>query len=93
MGWPHPLSYAETLARAKRLSEKPVMASASYRMTDGAFTSHAIGAAPRFEFHYDDANPQPTDTVVAIELGLGGDRWDRHLEEIREVARENQRRP
>lgn len=92
LGWPHPLSYADTLAHAGRLSGKPVMVSAGYRMTDGGFKSHVIRAASRVEFHYDDPNPQPGDTVVAIELGLGGDRWERHLAEIRASNRENQRR-
>lgn len=35
LGWPHPLSYADTLGHAKRLSKRPVMVSADYRMTDG----------------------------------------------------------
>ena len=92
LGWPHPLSYADTLAQAKQLSEKPVMLSAVYRMTDGGFTSHVIRAAARVEFHYDNPNPQPDDTVAAIELGLAGDRWERHLAEIRAINRENQPR-
>ena len=48
LGWPHPLSYAETLARATRLSKGPVMVSARYRFTDGGFKSHVIlaGEAP-----------------------------------------------
>jgi len=92
MGWPHPLSYADTLAQARRLSEKPVMVSAVYRMTDGGFKSHVIRAYTRVEFHYDDPNPQPDDTVAAIKLGLGGDRWERHLAEIRAINRENQPR-
>jgi hypothetical protein len=84
------LSYADTLAQAKRLSGKPVMVNAAYRMTDGGFTSHVIRAAARIEFHYDAPNPQPSDTVAAIELGLTGDRWERHLAEIRAINRENQ---
>ena len=92
LGWPHPLSYAETLAHAKTLSGKPVMVSADYRLTDGAFTSHEIHAAPRVKFHYDDPDPEPTDTVVAIELGLGGDRWEQHLAKIRAINRENAKR-
>ena len=92
LGWPHPLGYADTLAQAGRLSEKPVMVSAAYRMTDGGFTSHAIRAATRVEFHYDDPNPQPSDTVAAIELGLAGDRWERHLAEIHAINRENKPR-
>ena len=47
LGWPHPLSYAGTLAQAQRLSKRPVMASAGYRMTDGGFTSCVIHAAGR----------------------------------------------
>jgi hypothetical protein len=92
LGWPHPLSYADTLAQARRHSEKPVMVSSVYRMTDGAFTSHVIRAAARVQFHYDDPNPKPGDTAAAIELGLVGDRWERHLAEIRAINRENQRR-
>lgn len=74
--WPHPLSHANTLAQAKRLSAKPVMVTASYRTTDGGFTSHVIRATSRVEFHYDDPNPQPGDTAAAIEPGLAGDRWN-----------------
>jgi hypothetical protein len=92
LGWPHPLSYADTLAQARRLSGNPVMVRAGYRMTDGGFTSHVIRAAARVEFHYDDPNPQPSDTVAAIELGLVGDRWERHLAEIRAINRENKPR-
>ena len=92
LGWPHPLSYAETLACAKTLSKKPVMVSAEYRMTDGAFTSHQIHAALRVKFHYDDPNPEPTGAVAAIELGLGGDPWEGHLAKIRAINRENERR-
>jgi len=91
VGWPDPLSYADTLAQAKRLSGKPVMVRSVYRMTDGAFASHVIRAA-RVELHYDDPNPQPGDAVAAIELGLVGDRWDRYLAEIRAINRENQTR-
>jgi hypothetical protein len=72
LGWPNPLSYAKTLAHAKRRSDRPVTVNAAYRMTDGGFTSHVIQAADRVEFHYDDPNPQPSDTVAAIELGLVG---------------------
>jgi len=92
LGWPHPLRYADTLARATRLSGRPVVVSADYRMTDGGFTSHMIRAAARVKFHYDDPNPQPGDTAAAVELGLAGDRWERHLAEIRAVNRENQLR-
>jgi hypothetical protein len=92
LGWPHPLSYADALAHAKRLSGKPVMVSTAYRMTDGGFTSHVIRAAARVEFHYDDPNPQPGDTVAAIELGLVGDRWERHRAEIRAINCGNQPR-
>jgi hypothetical protein len=92
LGWPHPLSYAGTLAQAKRLSEKPVMVSADYRMTDGGFTSHVIHAAARVEFHYDDPNPQPSDTVAAIELGLAGDRCERHLAGIHAINARTKRR-
>ena len=92
LAWPHPLHYAQTLAHAKKSSGKPVMVSAKYRMTDGAFTSHEIHAAPRVTFHYDDPNPEPADTVAAIELRLGGDRWERHLAEIRAINRENELR-
>jgi hypothetical protein len=92
LGWPHPLSYAHTLAHAKRLSGRPVMVSAGYRMTDGGFTSHVIRAAARVEFHYDDPNPQPSDAVAAIELGLGGDRWERYRAEIYAINRQNQTR-
>ncbi|HUK69065.1 MAG TPA: hypothetical protein VLW50_10000 [Streptosporangiaceae bacterium] len=70
LGWPYPLRYADTLAQARRLSEKPVMVSSVYRMTDGAFTSHVIRAPARVQFHYDDPNPQPGDTAAANELGL-----------------------
>ena len=89
LGWPHPLSYADTLAQAKRLSERPVTVSAVYRTTDGGFISHVIRAAGRVELHYDDPNPQPGDTVAAIELGLVGDRWERHFTEIRAINRES----
>jgi hypothetical protein len=89
LGWPHPLTYADTLAQAKRLSRKPVIVSARYRMTDGGFTTHLIHAAVRVKFHYDDPNPQPNDTVAAIELGLRGDRWERHLAEIDASNRQN----
>ena len=92
LGWPHPLSYADTLAQAARLSGRPVMVRSVYRMTDGGFTSHVIRAAARVEFHYDDPNPQPGDIAAAIELGLVGDRWERHLAEIRAINRENQAR-
>ena len=92
LGWPHPLSYANTLAQARRLAGKPVMVSAGYRMTDGGFTSHVIRAAARVKFHYDDPNPQPGDAAAAIELGLGGETWERHLAKIRAINRENQAR-
>jgi hypothetical protein len=92
LGWPHPLSYADTLAQAQRLSWKPVMVASVYRTTDGGFTSHVIRAAARVEFHYDDPNPQPGDIAAAIQLGLAGDRWERHLAEIRAINRENQAR-
>lgn len=91
LGWPHPLSYAETLARAKRLSKGPVMVSARYRLNDGGFKSHVIHANPRVEFHYDEPNPKPADTAVAIELGLGGRRWKQHVAEITAINRENGR--
>jgi hypothetical protein len=92
LGWPHPLSYADTLAQAERLSGKPVMVASVYRMPDGGFTSHVIRAAARVEFHYDDPNPEPSDTVAAIELGLVGDRRERHLAEIRAINRQNRPR-
>lgn len=92
LGWPHPLSYADTLAHAKRLSKRPVMVSADYRMTDGGFTSHVIHTASRVKLHYDDPNPQPDDTVAAIELGLAGDRWERYSAEIRAINRRSQPR-
>ena len=92
LSWPDPLSYAETLACAKRLSDEKVMVSARYRFTDGVFESHVIHAAPRVKFHYDDPNPKPTDTAVAIELGLGGRRWEQNLAEIRAINHENSRR-
>jgi hypothetical protein len=91
LGWPHPLSYAETLACAKRLSHGRVMVSANYRVTDGGFESHVIHAAPRAKFHYDEPNPRPADTAVAIELGLGGRRWEQHLAEIKAINHENSR--
>ena len=68
------------------------MVSAGYRMTDGGFTSCVIHAAGRVQFHYDDPDPQPGDTVAAIELGLAGDRWERHLAEIRAINRRSQPR-
>jgi hypothetical protein len=89
LGWPHPLGYGETFACAKRLSDEPVMVSARYRFTDGEFESHIIHAAPRVTFHYDEANPRPADIAVAIELGLGGRRWEEHLVEIKAINREN----
>jgi hypothetical protein len=92
LGWPHPLSYAGTLAQAQRLSKRPVMVCAGYRMTGGGFTSCVIHAAGRVRFHYDDPDPQPGDTVAAIELGLAGDRWERHLAEIRAINRRSQPR-
>jgi hypothetical protein len=92
LGWPHPLGYADTLAQAMRLSAKPVMVRSVYRNTDGGFTSHVIRATSRIEFHYDDPNPEPGDLAAAIELGLVGDRWERHLAEIRATNRENQLR-
>ena len=91
LGWPEPLSYQETLAHAKARSGRPVMVTAGYRLTDGEFTSHVIQAPDRVKFYYDDPNPQPADTVAAIELGLAGDRLDRHLAEMRASNRENQR--
>ena len=91
LGWPHPLSYADALAQATRLSGRPVMVISVYRTIDGAFASHVIRAAARVQFHYDDPNPRPGDTVAAIELGLAGDRWVRHIAEIRAINRENQR--
>jgi hypothetical protein len=91
LGWPHPLSYADMVAQAKRRSAESVMTISVYRTTDGGFTSHVIRAA-RAEFHYDDPNPHPSDTVAAIELGLVGDRWERHLAEIRAINRENRLR-
>lgn len=33
-----------------------------------------------------------TVTATAVELGLTGDRWERHLAEIRAINRENQLR-
>jgi hypothetical protein len=92
LGWPHPLSYADTLAQATRLSGKPVIVVSGYRMTDGGFKSHVIRAAARVEFHYDNPNPQAGDTVAAIELGLVGDRRERYLAEIRAINHENQLR-
>jgi hypothetical protein len=92
LGWPHPLRYAEALAQATRMLGKPVVASSTYRMTDGGFTSHVIRPAARVKFHYDDPNPQAGDTAAAIELGLAGDRWERHAAEIRAINRENQLR-
>jgi hypothetical protein len=92
LGWPHPLSYAATLARAGQLSGKPVMVVSTYRTTNGDFKSHVIRAAARVKFHYDDPNPQPGDIAAAIELGLVGDRWERHQAEIRTINRGNQRR-
>lgn len=91
-GWPDPLSYAETLACAKRLSRAPVMVSAGYRFTDGGFMSHKIHADPRVAFHFADPNPEPADTAVAVGLGLGGERWEEHLAEIRAINRENSQR-
>jgi hypothetical protein len=92
MGWPDPLGYAEALACAKRVSDGPVMVSAGYRFTDGGFMSHAIHAAPRVKFHFDQPNPKPGDPVVAVELGLGGERWERHLAEIQAINRQNSQR-
>jgi hypothetical protein len=92
LGWPHPLRYADTVARAARLAGKPVMAIAHYRTTHGGFISHEIRAAARVRFHYDDPNPQPGDTASAVELGLTGNRWERHLAEVRAINRENQLR-
>jgi len=86
------LSYADTLAQAQRLSGKPVKAGSVYWAVGERFTSHVIRAAARVEFHYDDPNPQPGDIAAAIELGLVGDRWERHLAEIRAINRENQAR-
>jgi hypothetical protein len=74
LGWPDPLSYAKTLACAKGLSNERVMVSASHRLTDGGFISHQIHAAPRLKFHFDEPNPEPADSVAAIELRLGGPR-------------------
>jgi hypothetical protein len=68
------------------------MTVARYRATDGGFTSHEISAAARVGFHYDDPNPQPCDIASAVELGLGGKRWERHLAEVRAVNRENRPR-
>lgn len=68
------------------------MVSARYRFTDGGFESHVIHAAPRVAFHYDEPDPEPADTAVAVELGLGGRRWDQHLAEIKAINRENSRR-
>ena len=65
------------------------MVSAEYRVTDGAFSSHLIHAAARVRFHYDDPNPAPADIAAAIELGLGADRWEQRLAEIRAINREN----
>ncbi len=88
-GWPHPLGYAETIARAKRLGRHRVVTTAGYRLTDGAFTSHGVWAAPRVKFHYEHPAPDPEDTPVAIELGLVGPRWEEHLAEVRAINREN----
>jgi hypothetical protein len=88
-GWPHPLRYAETIARAEHRSPRRVMTTAGYRLTDGAFTSHEVLAASRVKFHYADPNPAPEDTPVAVELGLGGRRWEQHLAEVRAINREN----
>ncbi len=87
--WPHPLGYAETIACAKRLRRHRVMATPSYRLTDGGFTSHEVWAAPRVRFHYANPNPEPEETPVAIELRLGGPRWEQHLAEVRAIPREN----
>jgi hypothetical protein len=89
LGWPNPLSYATTLAHARRLSGNPVMVSSTYRLINREFSSHTIRAANRVEFHYDDPDPQPSDTAVAVELGLGGDRWEQHLAETRAINRQN----
>lgn len=92
LGWPHPLRYADTAVRAVRLAGKPVMASARYRTMDGGFISHEIRAAARVRFHYGDPDPQPGDTAIAVELGLTGNRWERHLAEVRALNCVNQLR-
>lgn len=51
-----------------------------------------IHTASRVKLNYDDPNPQPDDTVAAIELGLAGDRWERYSTEIRAINRQSQPR-
>lgn len=91
LGWPHPLTYAATLAAAKARSG-PVMVSAGYRFTDGSFRSHQIHAGERMRFHFDDPNPDGAATAVAFELGLGGRPWDEHLAAVKEINEQNRRR-
>jgi hypothetical protein len=62
-----------------------------YRLTDGAFDSHEICTAQRVKFHFANPNPRSQDVAVAVEFGLGGRRWEQHLEEIRTINRLNAR--
>ena len=91
LGWPHPLEYATTLAAAKARSRRPVMVTAQYRMTDGAFISHVIKASERTDFHFADPNPAPAASAVAVEIGLAGRRWEEHLAAIAAVNEQNRR--
>jgi hypothetical protein len=91
LGWPWPLTYADVLAAARDRTSRRVMVTARYRGTDGAFQSHVIEAGPRVMFHYDDPDPQPSDRAAAVELGLGGPRWEQHLAEVHAINEENAR--
>jgi hypothetical protein len=91
LGWPDPLTYALTLQRAKECSREPVMVTNRYRLTDGGFESHEIGTAERVKLHFGNPNPRSKDMAVAVEFGLGGRRWERHLAEIRAINRLNAR--
>lgn len=85
LGWPEPLTYRETLEHAKRDTNRRGIVGANYRMTDGGFQSHEIRATDALSFHYDDPNPNPGDSAVAIEFRLRGKSWERHLSKVRQA--------